>query len=256
MYVEGTGQPALSVGERQLDAACRDGRCEVVDDRAPITPRLSLGAVRGATWLGQAQASRPLFRLRAARALRPRCDRSSNGQDSSGISTMASGQVVVGEYPETTSTPPGSYRARFPWSPRRSWRPRPAHSSRSSRRAPSGPCPDLRSRVSQPEPPVAPARWTRVIAALTDADEVSATNTPVRPAARRGSASFRSSKTFSVATSLNRISAFAYPILLVSFPDGSRFSVEFSDLAPKEKDGGSRRRHISVSRRVDRVSHD
>ncbi len=31
----------------------------------------------------------------------------------------------------------------------------------------------------------------------------------------------------------------AYPILLVSFPDGSRFSVEFSDLAPKEKDGGS-----------------
>jgi hypothetical protein len=31
----------------------------------------------------------------------------------------------------------------------------------------------------------------------------------------------------------------AYPILLVSFPDGSRFTVEFSDLAPKEKDGDS-----------------
>jgi hypothetical protein len=30
-----------------------------------------------------------------------------------------------------------------------------------------------------------------------------------------------------------------YPILLVSFPDGSAFSVEFSDLAPEDKGGDS-----------------
>jgi hypothetical protein len=30
-----------------------------------------------------------------------------------------------------------------------------------------------------------------------------------------------------------------YPILLVSFPDGSRFSVEFSDLAPEDTSGGT-----------------
>lgn len=30
-----------------------------------------------------------------------------------------------------------------------------------------------------------------------------------------------------------------YPILLVSFPDGSAFSVEFSDLAPEDNSGGT-----------------
>jgi hypothetical protein len=30
-----------------------------------------------------------------------------------------------------------------------------------------------------------------------------------------------------------------YPILLVSFPDGSAFSVEFSELAPEDKRGGT-----------------
>jgi len=36
VYVEGTGQPALSVGERLLDAARRDGHCEVVDESAAL----------------------------------------------------------------------------------------------------------------------------------------------------------------------------------------------------------------------------